>query len=203
MWPQVALDMHSHAVPTSPLLGLQTWAAVLHGVIFNRRAQERKVREKAQIQTREVIVKLPKQELEDHTYHFRTKSVSIYALRVALVSFHRHWQNIWVKDVTWKLKRPSVASNLLGVAQKVLIFHILGLLGVWRTALMATFRFWFLGTPSFHWASIAVPQVNLLDCPRSLVTSQPVYLLPNLVTIQNWEGHRVEKCEVKLIVFKP
>lgn len=68
--------MLSHAAPTSPLLGLQTWATVLHGVIFNTRAQERKVREKAQLQTREVIAKLPKQELEDHTYHFRTNTVS-------------------------------------------------------------------------------------------------------------------------------
>lgn len=68
--------MLSHAAPTSPLLGLQMWTAVLHGVIFNRRAQERKVREEAQLQTREVIAKLPKQEVEDHTYHFRTNTVS-------------------------------------------------------------------------------------------------------------------------------
>lgn len=50
MWPQVALGVLIHAAPTYPLLGLQTWTTVLHGVIFNRRAQERKVREKAQYQ---------------------------------------------------------------------------------------------------------------------------------------------------------
>lgn len=81
MWPQVVLDMLIRAAPTSPLLGLQMWTTVLHGVISNRWAQEIKVREKAQLQTREVISKLPKQELEDHTYHFRTNSVSIQALR--------------------------------------------------------------------------------------------------------------------------
>lgn len=77
MWPQVALDMLGHAAPTSPLLRFQTWITVLHGVIFNRRAQERKVRKKAQLQPGEVISKLPKQELEDRTYHFRTNSVSL------------------------------------------------------------------------------------------------------------------------------